>query len=152
MLLILEDDCYFVYHLECFWLQRIGKKMQTDFDNKRGLVGSSNYRDWVGLRGQKMRISFPGSKWFWWGCFCCLVAKSHPTLLSPHELLPTRLLCPWYFPGKNTGVDCHFLLQGILLTQGLNMHLLHWQAGSLLLSHQGSPWWGWMDTKWNNRY
>ena len=28
----------------------------------------------------------------------------------------TRLFCPWDFPGKNTGVSCHFLLQGILLT------------------------------------
>ena len=36
----------------------------------------------------------------------------------------SRILCPWYFPGKNTRVDCHFLLQGIFLTQGLNLHLL----------------------------
>ena len=41
--------------------------------------------------------------------------------------------------GKNTGVGCHSLLQGIFLTQGLNQHLLHWQANSLPLSHQGSP-------------
>ena len=40
--------------------------------------------------------------------------------------------------GKNTGVGCHFLLQGIFLTQGLNLHLLHWQADALPLSHQGS--------------
>ena len=33
-------------------------------------------------------------------------------------LLPTRLLRPWNFPGKSTEVDCHFLLQGIFLTQG----------------------------------
>ena len=33
----------------------------------------------------------------------------------------------------------HFLLQGIFLTQGLNPHLLYWQAGSLPLSHQDSP-------------
>ena len=32
--------------------------------------------------------------------------------LWPHRLYPTRLLCPWNFPGKNTGVGCHFLLQG----------------------------------------
>ena len=32
--------------------------------------------------------------------------------LQPHGLEPTRLLCLWNFPGKNTGVDCHFLLQG----------------------------------------
>ena len=45
-----------------------------------------------------------------------------------------RLPCPWDSPGKNTGVGCHGLLQGILLTQGSNLHLLcllHWQAGSL---------------------
>ena len=35
-------------------------------------------------------------------------------------LQPTRFLCSWDFPAKNTGVDCHFLLQGIFLTQGLN--------------------------------
>ena len=36
-------------------------------------------------------------------------------------------LCPWDSPGKNTGVGCHSLLQGIFLTQGLNPHLLHCQ-------------------------
>ena len=49
------------------------------------------------------------------------------------------LLCPWDFPGKNTGVGYHFLLQGIFLTQGLNQHLLHWQVDSLPLNHVGSP-------------
>ena len=34
---------------------------------------------------------------------------------------------PWDFPGKNTGVGCHFLLQGIFPTQGLNLGLLHWK-------------------------
>ena len=38
---------------------------------------------------------------------------------------PARLLCPWDCPGKNTGVDCGFLLQGIFLTQELNPGLLH---------------------------
>ena len=33
---------------------------------------------------------------------------------------------------------CHFLLQGIFLTQGSNLHLLHWQVGSLPQSHLGS--------------
>ena len=54
-------------------------------------------------------------------------------------LLPSRHLCPWDFPGKNTAVRCHFLLQGIFPTQGSNWCLLHWQVDSLLLSHQGSP-------------
>ena len=45
------------------------------------------------------------------------------------------LFCPWDFPGKITGVSCHFLLQGMFLTQGWNPCLLHWQADSLPLSH-----------------
>ena len=49
------------------------------------------------------------------------------------------LLCPWDFPGKNTGLGCHFLLQGIFLNQRLNLHLWHWQVDSLPLSYQGSP-------------
>ena len=44
--------------------------------------------------------------------------------LWPHGLLPTRLLCPWDSPGKNTGVGCHSLLQRIFPTQGLNPGLL----------------------------
>ena len=47
---------------------------------------------------------------------CCLVAQSCLTLCGP-----TRLLCPWTSPGKNTGVSCHALLRGIFLTQGLNL-------------------------------
>ena len=54
--------------------------------------------------------------------------------LWPHVLLPTRLFCPWDFPGKNIGVGYHLLLQGIFPTQGS----LHWQVSSLPLSYQGS--------------
>ena len=46
------------------------------------------------------------------------------------------------FPGKNTGVGCHFLLQGIFLTQGWNLHILHlqhWQSESLQLAPPGKP-------------
>ena len=53
--------------------------------------------------------------------------------LWPCGLRPTRILCPWYFPGKNTGVSCLFLIQGIFPAQGLNpslLYLLHWQADS----------------------
>ena len=32
--------------------------------------------------------------------------------LQPHGLQPTRLLCPWNSPGKNTGMGCHIILQG----------------------------------------
>ena len=43
------------------------------------------------------------------------------------------------FPGKNTEVSCHFLLQGIFLTQGSNLCLLHWEVDSLPLNHLGNP-------------
>ena len=66
----------------------------------------------------------------------CAHAQSCLTLLQPHGLQPNRLLWPWDFPGKNTGVGCHLLLQGIFLTQGSNLRLLHWQVDSLPLSHQ----------------
>ena len=49
---------------------------------------------------------------------------------------------PYNFPQKNTGVGCHFFLQGIFPTQESNPHLLcllHWQVDSLLLSHLGGP-------------
>ena len=61
-----------------------------------------------------------------------------PESLQPHGLQLISLLCPWNSPSKNTGVGCHFIPQGIFLTQGSNPCLLHWQADSLPLSHQGS--------------
>ena len=43
------------------------------------------------------------------------------------------------FPGNSTGVDCHFLLQGIFPTQGLNQGLPHCRQTLFHLSHQESP-------------
>ena len=45
--------------------------------------------------------------------------------LQPHGLEPIRLFCPQNSSGKNPRVGCHFLLQGIFPTQGLNPDLLH---------------------------
>ena len=59
--------------------------------------------------------------------------------LRPCGLKPIRLLCPWDSPGKNTGVGCHFLFQGIFPTQGSNPSLLHCRQMLYPLSHQGSP-------------
>ena len=61
----------------------------------------------------------------------CVRAQLCLTLCDPMAYTwPTRLLCPWDFPGKNTGVGCCFLLQGIFPTQGLNLPLLHLLLGS----------------------
>ena len=59
-----------------------------------------------------------------------LVTQSCLTLRA-HGLQPSRLLCPWDSPGKNTGVGSLSLLQGSFPTQGLNPGLPHWQADSL---------------------
>ena len=56
---------------------------------------------------------------------CVLSHFSHVQLFAPHGLQPSGLLCPWDSPGKNAGVGCHVLLQGIFLTQGSNLDLLH---------------------------
>ena len=62
-----------------------------------------------------------------WLCCVYLVTKLCPTLLWPHGLHPARRLCLCDFLGRNTAVGCHFLLQGIFLTQGLNRCVLHWE-------------------------
>ena len=59
--------------------------------------------------------------------------------LRPHGLQPTTLLSPWGFPGKSTGVGCHFLLQRIVWTQGSNPGLPHCKQMLYCLGHQGSP-------------
>ena len=60
-----------------------------------------------------------------------LVLQSCPTLCNPMD-------CPWNFPGKNSGVDCHSLLQGIFLTQGSNQGLLHCRQILYHLSYQAN--------------
>ena len=58
-------------------------------------------------------------------CCCCLVVSIVSDSVQPYGLQPTRLLCPWDSPGRNTGVGCRALLQGIFPTQGSNLGLLH---------------------------
>ena len=71
-----------------------------------------------------------------------------PSHFSCIWLFVTPWTIAWQAPlsrnslGKNNGVGCHFLLQGIFPTQGLNPHLLcllHWQVSSLPLVPPGKP-------------
>ena len=72
---------------------------------------------------------------------CCAVLSRlvMPDSLQPHELSPPGSFVHGDSPGKNTGVGCHGLLQGIFPTEGSNPGLLH--CGQILycLSHQGNP-------------
>ena len=77
------------------------------------------------------------------GCGACSVAQSCLTLRDPVDCsLPGS--SPWDSSGKNTGVGIHALFQGIFPSQGSNPYLLHWQGGSLPLSHLGS--WPWLSS------
>ena len=70
----------------------------------------------------------------------CQVAQSCPTLYDPMDCSLPGSSVHGDSPGKNTRVGCHALPQGIVPTQGSNLHLLHslhWQAGSLPLGPPG---------------
>ena len=75
----------------------------------------------------------------------CTPARSLQSCLTLCEAMdysPPSSSNPWDSLGKDTGVGCHALLQGILPTHGLNphlLHLLHWQTGSLPLAPPEKP-------------
>ena len=71
-----------------------------------------------------------------------MLSPSCPTVCDPMDCSPPGSSVHGDSLGKNSGVGCHFLLQGIFSTQGLNslsLSLLHWQAGSLPLAPPGKP-------------
>ena len=72
---------------------------------------------WFSMSSAQLWL-FPGINM----CVCVYMRVSDS--LRPHGLYPSRLLCPWNSSGKNTGASCHFLLQGIFPSEGLNPSLL----------------------------
>ena len=71
-------------------------------------------------------------------CYCsCLVTASF-LFCDPADCSP-QALCPWDFPGKNTGVGCYSFLQGGFLMQELNLSVLYGHVDSVLLNHQSHP-------------
>ena len=82
--------------------------LETSAHQASPSLGFSRQEHWSGL-------PFPSSmheseKWKW---SCSVVSDPQ----QPHGLQPTRLLRPWDFPGKSTGVGCHHLLCSLLLPQ-----------------------------------
>ena len=79
-------------------------------------------------------------------CFSFALTQSCPTLCDPMDCsLPDSSVhvvlvgySPWDFPSKSTGVVCHFLLQGIFPTQGVNLGLPPCRQMLYHLSYQGS--------------
>ena len=72
-------------------------------------------------------------------CGVCLVAQACPTLCDPVDCNLPDFPVHGDSPGKNTGVRCHALIQGIFPTQGSNPGLPHCRWIHYQLSHQGSP-------------
>ena len=60
-----------------------------------------------------------------WTLFCFSLSVLSDSLATPWTAARQAALCPWAFPGENTAVGSHFLLQGIFPTQGSDPHLLH---------------------------
>ena len=101
--------------------------VESNFKKPMNLFTKQIYRYWI-----ENKLVTKGQRGWGGG-----VSQSCPTL-QPHGLQPARLLCPRDFPGKKNGLGCHSLLQGIFLTQGLNLGLLHCRQ---ILYHL-SQWWG----------
>ena len=115
---------------------RVGVQMSSEMRNKSD--------SWFG--------EFLCIEWYWWLflilleihtylhilyiCYCS-VTKLCPTLCDPMDCRPPDSSV--VFPRQNTGVSCHFLLQGIFLDPVSNPFLPQWQEYSLPLNHQGSP-------------
>ena len=129
---------------------------------KEGFLGSPELADgsildccWLMIQSQSQRRyimmmstmselpTFKNLSWMWWWWLFSPWVVSNS--LRPHGLWPARLLCPRDSPGKNTGVGCHFLLQGIFPTQESHPGFLHsgespaLQAGSLPTEPTGKP-------------
>ena len=90
-----------------------------------------------GFRFCKMPIQFGSFKFYIRAH--AYAALLRLTLCDPFRCVLSRLLRPWDSPDEDIGVGYHALLQGLILTQGSNPHLLHWQVDSLPLNHLESP-------------
>ena len=73
-----------------------------------------------------------------YACCCCQLLSGVRLSLTPWTVACQASLS-MEFSRQNTGVGCHSLLQGIVLTQGLNLGLLHCKQILYCLSHHGSP-------------
>ena len=108
----------------------------------RSLVGCSPWGLWESDMTERLHLHFslscieeengnplqcsclenPRDRGAWWAAVYGVTQSR--TRLKRLSSSSSRLLCPWDFPGQNTGVGCYFLLQGIFPTQGSNLCLL----------------------------
>ena len=82
-------------------------KVQKMFKKKKKKTVSANLK-LTSFRGDIIELFLRKT-----GCQCAYSVAKLCLTLRPRRLKPARLLCPWDFLGKNTGVGCHFLLHGL---------------------------------------
>ena len=130
------------HHFELWWISCIWSNahMLITHTISTWMAGKIQKNDYRRISILEERVYFSSFEWME---FCdspneLFVVINHVWVFCEPLDYSSSFLSPWN-SGKNIGVGCHFLLQGIFLTQGWNLFLLHWQADSLLLSHQGSP-------------
>ena len=100
---------------------------------------------WLHLEPPSLIIHSPSDIRYWWcsntdqTTVLCLVSQSCLTLCDPMDCSPPGSSVHGDSPGKDTGVGCHALLQGIFPAQGSNPGLPHCKWILYSLSYQGSP-------------
>ena len=141
------------HHLVCMTFSLKVEPVRITPDIYDTLLEWKDPREWVQTMKQSVRSESGQPLWVLLSCSqivwplgsniwdqvrvlsCSVMSDS----VRHYGLQPIRLLCPWDSPGKNPGVGCHCLLQGVFLTQGLNLGLLLCRRILYHLSHQGSP-------------
>ena len=125
---IIIFHCVYIYICICIYVHTHTHTHPISFLSKYFLWNT--VKSWYTFRIIRMWLNFAEFNFLLFSC--SVMSNSLP--LMDYSL-------PGYSvhgisPGRNTGVGCHFLLQGIFLTQRSNQSLLHWQADSLLMSHR----------------
>ena len=128
-----DSQAQFTWHQRGGWGQWVA---ETPLCDRTGLYLWSQWLQASLYLSEVMDVN--KGKWFLLGVNFSVSCSVLSNSLQPHGLQPTRLLGPWNSPGKNTGIGCHSLLQGIFPTQGMNPGLLHCRWILYHLRHQGS--------------
>ena len=103
-----------------FWVVYAYLSMSSHSPFPSNIVSTSSC--YTMTRKQTFGIYFPVDGGLYASVLSCI---SRVWLCAARWTGTARLLCPWDFPGKNPGVGCHALLQGIFLSQGSYLRLLH---------------------------
>ena len=106
----------YIWNLEkwYWWTNLQGRNRDADIENRRLDIQGKERVGWFERVALRHIFYHMWDRDDWDDCVPCAKSfQSSPTLCG---LQPARLLCPWNSPGKNTGVGCHFLLQGIFPT------------------------------------